>query len=202
MSWIFFVTEFGLLNETMKSSERVQQPKWLKSIKNRHQVNSWFFHIFIIAHLVVQGVNFNAVGRVEIFKTLVHRAHEKETLSMKFSLVFCCFYVKMASTLAYTPQQHAQYVLWFAECKSDYRQFEEKAHALNENDARVPDLRSLLKWKPFWRKNNKKNPRRFRWRCFFLHALCTRVLKISTLPTALKWTPCISEFSFMISAKK
>ena len=66
---------------------------------------------------------------------------------MKFSLVFCCFYVKMASTLAYTPQQHAQYVLWFAECKSDYRQFEEKAHTLNENDARVPDLRSLLKWK-------------------------------------------------------
>ena len=98
---------------------------------------------------IIQGVNFNAVGRVEIFKTLVHRAHEKETLSMKFSLVFCCFYVKMASTLAYTPQQHAQYVLWFAECKSDYRQFEEKAHALNENDARVPDLRSLLKWKPF-----------------------------------------------------
>jgi two-component SAPR family response regulator len=70
---------------------------------------------------------------------------------MKLSLVFCCFFVvlctKMSSTLAYTPQQRTQYVLWFAECKSDYRQFEEKVRTLNRNDARVPDLRSLLKWK-------------------------------------------------------
>jgi hypothetical protein len=48
---------------------------------------------------VLQGVNFNAVGRVEIFKTLVHRAcKKKNTFNEIFVGFFCCFYVKMAST--------------------------------------------------------------------------------------------------------
>jgi hypothetical protein len=49
--------------------------------------------------------------------------------------------------LKYTLQQRAQFILWFAGCQYDYSKFEQKVRASMENGTRIPDLRTLRKWK-------------------------------------------------------
>lgn len=47
----------------------------------------------------------------------------------------------------HTAQQRAQYVIWYAESRSDYHKFAEKVRRERGEDATVPDYRSVRGWK-------------------------------------------------------
>lgn len=49
--------------------------------------------------------------------------------------------------MPYTLQQRAQFVVWFAECKNDYRRFEARVKLELRVNANVPELKTVRKWK-------------------------------------------------------